>query len=82
MSPLWSMCLGLLAVWLCCHSLVHADVPGDLIETLPGYGKTPSKQYSGLLPADDAKTVFLHYWFVTSTGNPATDPVAVWMVSG
>ena len=69
------LCLASLAVcW--------ADVPGDLIDSLPGYGKTPSKQYSGLIPVDDAKTVFLHYWFVTSTGNPTTDPVAVWMNGG
>jgi len=62
-------------------SLTTADVPGDLISSLPGYGtgKTPSKQYSGLMAADEAKTVFLHYWFVTSTNQPETDPVAMWM---
>jgi len=63
-------------------SLTTADVPADLITTLPGYGKTPSKQYSGLIAADPDNTVFLHYWFVTSTGNPSTDPVAVWMNGG
>jgi len=34
------------------------------------------------LPVDDAKTVFLHYWFVTSTNNPKSDPVAIWMNGG
>ena len=65
-------------------SLASADVPGDLITSLPGYGtgKTPSKQYSGLIAADADSTVFLHYWFVESTGNPSTDPVAVWMNGG
>jgi serine carboxypeptidase-like clade 1 len=61
---------------------ITADVPADLIDTIPGYGKSPSKQYSGFLPADDAQTIFLHYWFVTSTGNPSTDPVVVWMNGG
>ena len=60
---------------------VRADVPGDLIDSLPGFGKTPSKQYSGFLPADEAKSVMLHYWFVTSTNKPETDPIVVWMVS-
>ena len=63
-------------------SLCWADVPGDLIDTLPGYGKTPSKQYSGFLPVDEAKTVFLHYWFVTSTREPSIDPLTVWMNGG
>jgi len=63
-------------------SLTAADVPADLIASLPGYGKTPSKQYSGLIAADADNTVFLHYWFVTSTNNPSTDPVAVWMNGG
>ena len=72
--------LALLATLL--FSLTTADVPADLITELPGYGKTPSKQYSGLIPVDAAQTVFLHYWFVTSTGNPATDPVAIWMNGG
>ena len=75
--------LALLCV--ACWSLSAADVPADLIDSLPGYpngGKTPSKHYSGFLPVDDAKTVFLHYWLVLSTGNPSTDPVAVWMNGG
>ena len=76
----------LLAVLACLLlSRAAAAVPGDLISSLPGYGpagKTPSKQYSGLMAADEAKTVFLHYWFVESTGNPQTDPLAMWMNGG
>ena len=63
-------------------NVISADIPADLIASLPGYGKTPTKQYSGFLPVDDAKTLFLHYWFVTSSNNPATDPVAIWMNGG
>lgn len=71
------------AVLLCCSVFVAADVPGDLITSLPGYGTTSSKQYSGLMPVDDAKSVFLHYWFVTATDvNPSTAPVLVWLNGG
>ena len=63
-------------------SLVSADIPADLIASLPGYGKTPTKQYSGFLPVDANQTLFLHYWFVTSSNQPSTDPVAVWMNGG
>ena len=61
---------------------ISADVPADLIASIPGFGKPPTKQYSGFLPADANNTVFLHYWFVTSSGNPSTDPVVVWMNGG
>jgi len=60
---------------------INADVPADLITNIPGYGAPKTKQYSGFIAADDAKTVFLHYWFVTSP-NPTKDPVAVWMNGG
>ena len=81
MSRLLAVCvLALCASFLL--SSITADVPADLIASIPGFGKTPSKQYSGFLPADDNQTVFLHYWFVESTGNPATDPVVVWMNGG
>lgn len=60
----------------------YAAIPGDLITSLPGYGKPPTPQYSGLLPVDAAKSAFLHYWFVESANNPATDPVVVWMNGG
>jgi len=75
--------LFLLAVTLAAlFSTSFAAISDDLITTLPGYGKTMSKQYSGFLAADDAQTVFLHYWFVESMGNPSTDPVLVWLNGG
>jgi hypothetical protein len=55
---------------LCCAAV--ADVPGDLIESVPGFdGKLPAKQYSGFLPADEAKTVFLHYWYTITLPHSA-----------
>ena len=81
MHRIFTLCvLAVCATFL--FSSISADVPADLISSIPGYGSPPSKQYSGFLPADDNNTVFLHYWFVTSTGNPATDPVVVWMNGG
>ena len=76
-----SLCVLALSALLLFAS-VSADVPSDLIANIPGYGKPPTKQYSGFLPADANNTVFLHYWLVTSSGDPATDPLVVWMNGG
>jgi len=63
--------------------LAQGAVDADLVTSLPGYpGKLPQKHYSGFLPADDAETVFLHYWFIESSSNPKTDPVLVWLNGG
>jgi len=75
-----TMLSSLLAA-LCLVAPVLADIPGDLVGSFPVYGPTKTKQYSGYIAADDAKTVFLHYWFVTSP-NPTKDPVSVWMNGG
>ena len=86
MSHLFSSCLVVAAALLLSvvlHApLARADIPADLIDTLPGYGKPRTVQYSGFLPADANNTVFLHYWLVTSSNHPATDPVVVWMNGG
>ena len=38
-----------------------ADIPGDLITSLPGWsGPTPTKQYSGYINVSDTK--HMHYW--------------------
>ena len=63
-------------------AIANAAIDGDLVTTLPGYGQLKTKHYSGLLPVDDAKSVFLHYWFVESSGTPSTDPVVVWLNGG
>ena len=73
----------LLAITLAAlFSSSFAAIDADLVDSLPGYGKPPTKQYSGFLAADDKESVFLHYWFVESAGNPATDPVLVWLNGG
>eukprot|EP00030_Apusomonadida_sp_AF-17_P004382 a509486_194.p2 GENE.a509486_194~~a509486_194.p2 ORF type:complete len:472 (-),score=233.33 a509486_194:21-1409(-) len=60
---------------------VYAVPTQDLITELPGWeGPTPTAQYSGYMPVGDGK--FLHYWFVESQNDPATDPVILWLNGG
>jgi carboxypeptidase C (cathepsin A) len=40
----------------------------------------PSRQYSGYLNISASK--YLHYWFVESEKNPASDPVVLWLNGG
>ncbi|XP_076438729.1 lysosomal protective protein-like [Babylonia areolata] len=83
-SLLWASCLLLLfsAATATPGTTVTPDAPaGDEILSLPGLKKQPSfKQYSGYLPASGSKK--LHYWFVESQNNPATDPVVLWLNGG
>ncbi|XP_076148092.1 lysosomal protective protein isoform X1 [Alosa pseudoharengus] len=54
--------------------------PDEVFE-LPGMKFKPSyRQWSGYLQASPGK--FLHYWFVTSQGNPFKDPVVLWLNGG
>jgi serine carboxypeptidase-like clade 1 len=63
-------------------SCVEAAIKKDQITELPSWSPKalPSKQYSGYLNVN--KTSFLHYWFVESENNPATDPVVLWLNGG
>jgi carboxypeptidase C (cathepsin A) len=73
------LCVALL---VCLLQGVLGAVPGDLITSLPGYnGTLKSKHYSGYLPVGN-KEKFLHYWFIESENNPATDPVTLWLNGG
>ncbi len=51
----------------------------DEIHHLPGWdGSLPSRHFSGYLNFSGSSSPFgkhMHYWFVESEGNPATDPV-------
>ena len=39
----------------------YADIPGDVITSLPGWSRpTPTKQYSGYIDISDTK--HMHYW--------------------
>uniref|UniRef100_A0A8C4FFH8 Carboxypeptidase n=1 Tax=Dicentrarchus labrax TaxID=13489 RepID=A0A8C4FFH8_DICLA len=53
----------------------------DEVTYLPGLQKQPSfRHYSGYLNVADGK--HLHYWFVESQQNPASDPVVLWLNGG
>lgn len=52
------------------------------ITNLPGAPAVNFKQYSGYYTVGANKNHQLHYWFVESQGNPATDPVLVWLTGG
>ncbi|WKY14623.1 hypothetical protein Q1695_000282 [Nippostrongylus brasiliensis] len=53
----------------------------DMVFDLPGLTFTPNfNQHSGYLSASEG--VSLHYWFVESQGNPATDPLVLWLNGG
>ncbi|GLJ08390.1 hypothetical protein SUGI_0087870 [Cryptomeria japonica] len=54
-----------------------------LITSVPGYdGSFPSKHYGGYVTVDEAHGRYLYYYFVTSQGNPAKDPVVLWLNGG
>eukprot|EP00049_Salpingoeca_infusionum_P009220 m.152922 g.152922 ORF g.152922 m.152922 type:complete len:476 (+) comp14274_c0_seq7:138-1565(+) len=60
----------------------EAAIAKDEVTSLPGWNSTlPSKHYSGLLPVANGAG-YLHYWFIESEKNPATDPVVVWLNGG
>lgn len=86
--PSWNiLSLGLLSV---------AAVPGasatwldDYIDELPGYGKTPTPQFSGYLDASDGCDLYtngpicnLHYWFAFAEKAPEKAPVVLWLNGG
>lgn len=62
--------------------LVISTAASDQVTSLPGLSTTlPFKHYSGYLQGSDVNTQ-LHYWFVESYNNPATDPLVLWMNGG
>ncbi len=54
----------------------------DEVKNLPGAENLSFnfRQFSGYLQVSDTKN--LHYWFVESSRNPETDPVAFWTNGG
>ena len=55
----------------------------DRITSLPGLATPlPFDMFSGYLTVNATHGRALFYWFAESAGNPATDPVLVWMQGG
>ncbi|MBN3317875.1 PPGB protein, partial [Atractosteus spatula] len=64
---------------LCCSAQSVYDP--DEVTDLPGQSFTPNfRQWSGYLKASPGQ--YLHYWFVTSQGDPAKDPLVLWLNGG
>eukprot|EP01079_Euglenida_sp_SAG-EU17-18_P010240 gene10240-270_t len=64
---------------------VGAAPLGDRVGHLPGwYSELPSKIYSGYIGvgSQGPHNMHMHYMFVESEGNPASDPVVLWSNGG
>lgn len=59
---------------------VSAFKPQDYVTNLPDCDRLSSDWFSGYLDVSPTKS--LHYVFVSSLDNPATDPVVVWFNGG
>ena len=62
----------------------HADLSSrSEVTSLPGFdGELLSKHHSGFLTVDLELGSHLFYYFVESEGNPAEDPVVLWLNGG
>eukprot|EP00428_Durinskia_dybowskii_P022713 CAMPEP_0170205492 /NCGR_PEP_ID=MMETSP0116_2-20130129/2290_1 /TAXON_ID=400756 /ORGANISM="Durinskia baltica, Strain CSIRO CS-38" /LENGTH=512 /DNA_ID=CAMNT_0010455883 /DNA_START=43 /DNA_END=1577 /DNA_ORIENTATION=+ len=66
-------------------SLVGSAPEADLVENLLGWNGTLfSKTYSGYIPvgSEDGYTMYEHYMFFESEGNPQKDPLIMWTNGG
>ncbi|XP_039262370.2 lysosomal protective protein-like [Styela clava] len=73
--------LALFGIFCFTVACTNAAPQEDLITELPGLSTLPKfKQYSGYLQASGTK--HLHYWFVESQRNSASDPVVLWLNGG
>jgi len=76
-----TLSLGLSLLSLVADVKAQGGPSADMIVNLPGLTwSTHYNMYSGYLSLSNHHN--LHYWFVESQGNPATDPVTLWMNGG
>ncbi|GKV35921.1 hypothetical protein SLEP1_g44123 [Rubroshorea leprosula] len=63
--------------------LCQAAPESALVTQIPGFnGSFPSKHYAGYVSIDEVHRKNLYYYFVVSEGNPAKDPVVLWLNGG
>jgi carboxypeptidase C (cathepsin A) len=79
--------LLLLGSLLCSASAYTNEALADQITNLPGAEKLSLtfNQFSGYLDipgTSGGNTKHIHYWFVESMNNPASDPVGFWTNGG
>lgn len=61
----------------------ESESESHLISEVPGFsGSLPSKHYSGYITVDEDHGRNLFYYLVISEGNPAVDPVVLWINGG
>eukprot|EP00937_MAST-01D_sp_MAST-1D-sp2_P001497 g1497.t1 len=71
-----------------CASLALAAPDADLVDTFPGFDKTPFKVYSGYLTVpgpfklNDYDELQIHYQLNTAQNNSASAPVVTWHQGG
>ncbi|HEX6291706.1 MAG TPA: S10 family peptidase [Herpetosiphonaceae bacterium] len=57
--------------------------PGaGVVTALPGYGNVKERQLSGYLPVDERGGAYIYFWFIESQGDPAKDPIVLWLNGG
>jgi len=78
------LCLFLISVAAASTAEQHADLSSrSEVTSLPGFdGELLSKHHSGYLTVDRELGSYLFYYFVESEGNPAQDPVVLWLNGG
>ncbi|KAF2354231.1 Peptidase S10 serine carboxypeptidase [Trinorchestia longiramus] len=65
----------------CAYGQDTPEAEADFIESLPGQDPSATyRQYSGYFDVGDGN--MLHYWFIESQNEPATDPLLLWMNGG
>jgi hypothetical protein len=52
------------------------------VRTLPGFGDVDEVQHSGFVTVDAASDAHMFYWLFESLGEPAKDPLVVWLQGG
>lgn len=62
--------------------ILGATTPRHLVSSLPGYGPTPTKHWTGFVEVDPPTSTHFFYTLVESAGSPSTDPLVWWMNGG
>eukprot|EP00755_Sulcionema_specki_P007838 Sspe_Gene.39311::Locus_18961_Transcript_1_1_Confidence_1.000_Length_1578::g.39311::m.39311/K16296/SCPL-I; serine carboxypeptidase-like clade I len=78
MGNAWCLALLLAA------GMVMADVPADLVTSLPGLRVPfPTRHWSGYIPAEvEGGTAYVHYWLIENSAKDPKAPTVVWQNGG